>query len=84
MPSSANATDTLSSGQVAQILRCSQQSAIRAIDSGAIKGFRLPGSRFRRVMAKDLREYMAKNNLPLDRMEAYEQKNGLAEKQAVG
>ena len=35
-------------GEVADICKVSQQTVIRCFDSGKLKGFRVPGSRFRR------------------------------------
>lgn len=39
----------LTTGQAARLLRRSQQSVIRAFDGGHLKGWRIPGSRFRRL-----------------------------------
>ena len=36
-------------GEVAEVCKVSQQTIIRCFDSGKLKGFRVPGSRFRRI-----------------------------------
>ena len=41
--------DVFTTGEVAKILHCSLQSIIRAFDKGTIKGWRVPGSSFRRI-----------------------------------
>ena len=56
-------------GQVAQICSVSQQTVIRCFDSGRLKGFRVPGSRFRRIPRDALLSFMKSNNIPLDHLE---------------
>ena len=36
-------------GEAAKICKVSQQTIIRCFDNGQLKGFRVPGSRFRRI-----------------------------------
>ena len=38
-------------GEAAKICKVSQQTIIRCFDNGQLKGFRVPGSRFRRIPA---------------------------------
>lgn len=56
-------------GQVAQICKVSQQTVIRCFDSGRLKGFRVPGSRFRRIPRDSLISFMKSNQIPLDALE---------------
>jgi len=56
-------------GEVAEICSLSQQTVIRCFDSGRLKGFRIPGSRFRRIPRDALIQFMKENNIPLDRIE---------------
>ncbi len=56
-------------GEVAQICSISQQTVIRCFDSGRLKGFRVPGSKFRRIPKQNLVEFMNANNIPLDKLE---------------
>ncbi len=58
-----------STGEVAEICKVSQQTVIRCFDSGRLKGFRVPGSRFRRIPREALIEFMKENNIPLDQLE---------------
>lgn len=57
-------------GEVAQICKVSQQTVIRCFDSGRLKGFRVPGSRFRRIPRESLIAFMKANNIPLDQLES--------------
>ena len=54
-----------STGDVALLCRVSQQTAIRWIDKGLLKGFKIPGSKFRRVFKEDLERFVRDNNLPV-------------------
>lgn len=56
-------------GEVAQICKISQQTVIRCFDSGRLKGFRVPGSRFRRIPRENLIQFMKDNSIPLDQLE---------------
>lgn len=57
-------------GEVAQICKVSQQTVIRCFDSGRLKGFRVPGSRFRRIPRDSLVNFMKVNGIPLDQLES--------------
>jgi len=56
-------------GEAAEICQISQQTVIRCFDSGRLKGFRVPGSRFRRIPRAELIEFMRANDMPLERLE---------------
>lgn len=56
-------------GEVADICNVSQQTVIRCFDSGRLKGFRVPGSRFRRIPRESLIQFMKEHDIPLDRLE---------------
>ena len=45
-------------GEAAEICKVSQQTIIRCFDSGRLKGFRVPGSRFRRIPRDALMAFM--------------------------
>jgi two-component system, OmpR family, response regulator len=57
-------------GEVAQICKVSQQTVIRCFDSGRLKGFRVPGSKFRRIPRDCLMQFMKENGIPLDSLES--------------
>lgn len=57
-------------GEVAQICKVSQQTVIRCFDGGRLKGFRVPGSRFRRIPREALIQFMKDNGIPLDSLES--------------
>jgi two-component system OmpR family response regulator len=51
-------------GEVASICNLSQQTIIRCFDKGRLGGFRVPGSRFRRIPRADLINFMQENSIP--------------------
>ncbi len=57
-------------GEVAQICKVSQQTVIRCFDSGRLKGFRVPGSRFRRIPRDALLNFMKTNQIPFDQLDS--------------
>ena len=57
-------------GEAAKICKVSQQTIIRCFDSGQLKGFRVPGSRFRRIPREALFRFMKDNNIPTDALES--------------
>ena len=50
-------------GEVARICSISQQTVIRCFDSGRLRGFRVPGSRFRRIPRDRLVSFMKDNHI---------------------
>lgn len=56
-------------GEAAQVCKVSQQTIIRCFDSGRLTGFRVPGSKFRRIPREELIRFMKVNNIPLDPLE---------------
>lgn len=57
-------------GEAAEICNVSQQTIIRCFDSGRLGGFRVPGSRFRRIPRDHLIKFMRENSIPLDNLNA--------------
>ena len=57
-------------GEAAKICKVSQQTIIRCFDSGQLKGFRVPGSRFRRIPRDSLYRFMKENSIPTDALES--------------
>ena len=64
--------DVFSTGDVAKITRTSIHTVIRWIDGGLLKGWKVPGSKFRRVSRSDLRSFMLSHNLKIDLLEKSE------------
>jgi excisionase family DNA binding protein len=61
-------------GEAADICKVSQQTIIRCFDSGRLKGFRVPGSRFRRIPRESLLVFMRENGIPPDALDSGKQK----------
>ena len=57
-------------GEAADVCKVSQQTIIRCFDSGRLGGFRVPGSKFRRIPRADLMKFMRENDIPTDILEA--------------
>jgi len=56
-------------GEAAEVCKVSQQTIIRCFDSGRLKGFRVPGSRFRRIPREALIAFMKDNGIPSDTLD---------------
>jgi excisionase family DNA binding protein len=74
--SSSNGTDqdwatkrVFTTGEAAQVCKVSQQTIIRCFDSGRLHGFRVPGSKFRRIPRDELMRFMKANGIPLTALE---------------
>jgi two-component system OmpR family response regulator len=61
-------------GEAAEICKVSQQTIIRCFDSGRLRGFRVPGSRFRRIPREALVAFMKENGIPPDALDSGKQK----------
>ena len=53
-------------GEAAAVCKVSQQTIIRCFDNGRLQGFRVPGSRFRRIPRAELLRFMKENDIPPD------------------
>ena len=53
-------------GEAADICHLSQQTIIRCFDNGQLAGFRVPGSKFRRVPHDSLLKFIKEHGIPLD------------------
>ena len=58
------AKDVFTTGEAAELCRVSQQTIIRCFDRGRLDGFRVPGSRFRRIPRASLSRFMDENEIP--------------------
>jgi len=56
-------------GEAAEVCKVSQQTIIRCFDSGRLQGFRVPGSRFRRIPRDELIRFMRENDIPVEALE---------------
>lgn len=61
-------------GEAAELCRVSQQTIIRCFDCGRLKGFRVPGSRFRRIPRDALIQFMRDNEIPTTVLEGGKRK----------
>ena len=65
-----NDKQVFTTGEAAEICKVSQQTIIRCFDSGRLNGFRVPGSRFRRIPRSELIRFMQANDIPADSLES--------------
>lgn len=56
----------LTTNEAAKICRLSQQTIIRCFDKGFLKGYKVPGSRFRRIPLKSLQKFMEEHGMPME------------------
>jgi len=56
--------DSHTTGEVASLCRVTKRTVIKWIDSGRLQGYRIPGSKHRRVSARDLSDFMRAHGLP--------------------
>lgn len=61
-------------GEAARICKVSQQTIIRCFDAGQLQGFRVPGSRFRRIPRESLFNFMKEHGIPTDSLESGKRK----------
>lgn len=64
-------------GEAAEVCKVSQQTIIRCFDSGRLQGFRVPGSRFRRIPRTELIRFMRANEIPADILDGADAKRVL-------
>lgn len=61
--------DVLTTGQVAQICNVAPRTVTKWFDSGQLKGYRIPGSRDRRIPTTELIRFMKAHNIPTAELE---------------
>jgi excisionase family DNA binding protein len=61
--------DVLTTGQVARICHVAPRTVSKWFDTGRLRGYRIPGSRDRRIPISQLRAFMRAHNMPLDELD---------------
>jgi len=61
--------DVLTTGQVARICHVAPRTVSKWFDTGRLRGYRIPGSRDRRIPVSQLRAFMRAHNMPLDELD---------------
>ena len=61
--------DVLTTGQVAKICNVAPRTVSKWFDSGQLRGYRIPGSKDRRIPLSQLIRFMKAHNIPLDGLE---------------
>ena len=56
-------------GEAAKVCKVSQQTIIRCFDSGRLHGFKVPGSRFRRIPRPELVRFMQHNDMDMSQLD---------------
>ena len=60
--------EVLTTGEVARICKVAPRTVTKWFDSGQLRGYRIPGSKDRRIPVTQLVRFMRQNNMPLDGM----------------
>jgi excisionase family DNA binding protein len=63
------AKELYTTGEAADICSLSQQTIIRCFDSGRLRGFRIPGSKFRKIPRDNLLKFMKENSIPMQSLQ---------------
>src|SRR5215470_10607734 len=58
--------DVLTTGEVAKICNVAPRTVSKWFDSGALKGYRIPGSKDRRIPVSQLMRFMKEHGIPFD------------------
>jgi len=58
--------DVLTTGEVARICNVAPRTVSKWFDSGALRGYRIPGSKDRRIPLNQLIRFMKQHNMPLN------------------
>jgi len=58
--------EVLTTGEVAKICNVAPRTVSKWFDSGSLKGYRIPGSRDRRIPASELSKFMRLHGIPLE------------------
>ncbi|HEX2972575.1 MAG TPA: response regulator [Tepidisphaeraceae bacterium] len=58
--------DVLTTGEVAKICNVAPRTVSKWFDSGALRGYRIPGSKDRRIPLSQLIRFMKQHNMPLN------------------
>lgn len=58
--------DVLTTGEVAKICNVASRTVSKWFDSGQIEGYRIPGSKDRRIPVANLMTFMKQHNIPMD------------------
>lgn len=61
--------DVLTTGQVAQICNVAPRTVTKWFDKGQLRGYRIPGSKDRRIPRGELIRFMKEHNIPTDGLE---------------
>jgi excisionase family DNA binding protein len=62
--------DVLTTGEVARICNVAPRTVSKWFDSGQLRGYRIPGSKDRRIPVQQLVRFMRAHGMPLDRLES--------------
>jgi len=57
--------ETLTTGDIARLLEVNQRTVIRWLNSGRLKGFKLPGRGNNRILVSDFIGFLEQNSIPL-------------------
>lgn len=71
----------LTTGQAAKAAYVSQKTIIRCFDSGELEGFRVPGSRYRRIPLETFYRFIQENSIPTDRLQEFVENEGISWKE---
>lgn len=66
----AKSTEILTTGEVARICKVAPRTVSKWFDSGRLKGYRIPGSKDRRIPRTELLSFMQEHGIPLNGLQS--------------
>ncbi len=66
MQAMTNDKDVLTTGEVAKICNVAPRTVSKWFDSGSLRGYRIPGSKDRRIPVGELMKFMRAHGIPMD------------------
>jgi len=70
----ANGKTVLTTGEVARICHVAPRTVTKWFDTGKLRGYRIPGSRDRRIPMDELVAFMKAHNMPMDELDGEERR----------
>ncbi len=79
----SSSRDVLTTGDVARICKVAPRTVAKWFDQGELRGYRIPGSKDRRIPRAQLIRFMRQHNIPLDGIETGQTRVLLVDTDAV-
>jgi len=72
-----NKRETFTTGAVAKVLHVAPRTVSKMFDRGLLSGYRIPGSKDRRITRAQLLVFMRENQIPQELLDAYDRQHAV-------